>query len=183
MNKFKHSLLIFLFLNIFINCKNINGWPINSSGTVQTNWTGTWHGIVDTYPKGELGYGWNVTWEIGTYPMIDNTCTTWRAIYTENDVVQIDKNNQFCRGRDSNDLFIRESGGGKIAVQQIHDELISPFKSQNAFVVVRMRMREDILEEEVLMTDDNPAIENVIVSLRIQSVHKIKMKRMSIYNV
>ncbi|UJR12792.1 hypothetical protein I4U23_016966 [Adineta vaga] len=57
-------------------------WPINSSGTVQTNWTGTWHGIVDTYPKGELGYGWNVTWEIGTYPMIDNTCTTWRAIYT-----------------------------------------------------------------------------------------------------
>ncbi|CAF0993761.1 unnamed protein product [Adineta steineri] len=150
------------------------------SGTIQTNWTGIWHGMVKTYPEGQLGDGWNVTWEIGAYPLVDNSCTTWRIIYTQNGAVQIDKNNHFCRGRGSNDLFIRDSGGGKIAVQQVNDGLVSPFKSQDAFVVVRMQMREDTLEEEVLMTDDNPAIENAIVSLRLQSIHKIKMKRMSI---
>jgi len=153
---------------------------MSESGTVQTNWTGTWHGVVEAYPEGQLGAGWNVTWEIGSYPMVDNSCTIWRAIYTENGTVQAIKDNRFCRGRGSDDLFIHESGGGKVAVQWINDVLVSPMKFNGVFAVVSMRMRGDTLEEEILITDDNPGIQNVLVSVRAHSIHSIRMKRMSI---
>jgi len=153
---------------------------MSASGTVQTNWTGTWYGVVEAYPEGEVGAGWNATWEIGAYPMVDDSCTIWRAIYTENGTVQAIKDNRFCRGRDSDDLFIHESGGGKVAVQWINDVLVSPFKYQDVFTVASMRMRGDTLEEEILITDDNPGIQNVVVSVRAHSIHSIRMKRMSI---
>ncbi|CAF4510943.1 unnamed protein product, partial [Rotaria sp. Silwood2] len=52
-------------------------WPISPSGTVQTNWTGTWYGVTEAYPEGTVGSGWNVTFEVGPYPAADNSCTTW----------------------------------------------------------------------------------------------------------
>jgi hypothetical protein len=156
-----------------------SGWPMDASGTVQTNWTGTWHGMLEAYPEGEVGAGWNSRWEIGTYPRVDNSCTIWRIIYTVNGTVQATKDNRFCRGRGSDDLFIAEGGGGKVAVQWINDMLVSAFKHTGVFAVARMRMRGDTLEEQILTTDDNPGIENVVVSVRAHSIHSIRMKRMS----
>ncbi|CAF1531644.1 unnamed protein product [Adineta ricciae] len=172
---------MFLCLIIIISCKTIHGWPSNTSEIDKNDWTGIWFGVVEGYPKDALGVGWNVTWEIGSYPMIDHHCTTWRIVYRSENVIQLEKNNEFCRGNDSNDLYIRDKNGGKAAVQWIDDVLTSAFKSQGSFAIARMKMHKNILEEEILLTDDKPAMDNVVVSLRTLSFHSIKMKRMSFH--
>ena len=155
---------------------------MSACGTYQTNWTGIWHGVMEAYPVGQLGAGWNAMWEIGNYPMVDNSCTKWHIVYTENGVVKQDKDNRFCRGDGPDDLFIRDRSGGKIAVQWINDVAVSPMKSDGVFAVVTLRMRGDTLEEQVLVTDDNPAVPNVIVSVRAHSIHTVKLKQMSNFN-
>jgi hypothetical protein len=126
-----------------------------------------------------LGHGWNVKFEIGPYPMIDNKCTTWRSIFTDNGIVQITKDYRFCRGRSADDLYIDE-GVGTVAVQWINDVLVSPFKFAGVFAVASLRMRGDILEEEIVMTADNPAVKDTLVSVRAHSIHLKKMRRISV---
>jgi hypothetical protein len=153
---------------------------MSASGRVQTHWTGTWHGILEAYPEGEAGAGWNVTLEIGIYPVVNDSCTIWRSIFTDNGTLQATKDYRFCRGRIDDDLFIDEGGGVKIAAQWINDVLVSPFKYKGVFAVSSMRMRGEILEEEILITDDNSSIEGVVVSVRAHSIHLMTMRRMSI---
>jgi hypothetical protein len=148
---------------------------------VNTNWTGTWNGVVEAYPDGELGSGWNVTLEIGLYPMVDGSCTTWKSTFTENGAVQTVKDYRFCRGRGATDLFIDEGDGVTIGAKWINDVLVSPFKYKDVIAVASMRLRGDILEEEILITDDKPAIKDVVVSIQAHSIHLMRMKKVSAY--
>ncbi|CAF3947411.1 unnamed protein product, partial [Rotaria sordida] len=151
---------------------------MSASGTVQTNWTGTWYGATEAYPKGTLGNGWNVTFEIGPYPMVDNNCTMWRSIFKENGTIKLTKDNRFCREHGPDDLYIYDgSSGVKVAVQWIHNMLVSSFKYNDVFAVATMRMRGDILEEEILITGDNPAIKDVMV------VHLLDLPNEMLFNI
>jgi hypothetical protein len=152
---------------------------MSASGLVQTNWTGTWHGVVEVYPEGQFGDGWHKTLVIGSYPMADETCTIWNGTFTQHGVVQLIKDYRFCRGHGATDLYIDEGSGGVLAVQWINDVLISPFKFNGVFAVSSIRMRGDILEEEIIIADDKPAAENSVVSMRAQSIHSIKMQRIT----
>lgn len=153
------------------------GWPISILDHVQTNWTGMWYGTVEAYPEGETGTGWNVTLEIGPYPATDYTCTVWRSIFSEHGVIQTTKDYRFCRGCGADDLYIDEGGNVTIGSRWIADVLVSPFKYKGVYAVDQMRMRGDILEEEILITDDNPAIDNVVVSVRPQSIHMMRFRK------
>ncbi|CAM2696671.1 unnamed protein product [Rotaria socialis] len=147
---------------IVVECKN-NGWPLSESGTTQTNWTGTWHGVLEAYPEAEQGSGWNVTLEIGPYPMTDGACTIWRSTLLENNIRQGLKDYRFCRGRGADDLFTDEGSGVTISAQWINDVLVSPFKYKGVFAVSK----------------DKPGIEDVVVSIRAKSIHLMKMRRIS----
>jgi hypothetical protein len=153
---------------------------MSGSRNRQTNWTGTWHGVIEAYPEGEAGSGWNVTLEIGSYPMVDNSCTIWRSIFSEYGVVQGTKDYRFCRGYGVDDLYTDEGGGVTIGARWINNVLVSPFKYKDVFAISSMRMRGDILEEEIIITDDNPAKENVVVSVRPKSIHLMTMKKRSV---
>lgn len=65
------------------------------------------------------------------------------------------------------------------AVQWINDVLVSPLKYKDAFAVPSIRMRGDTLEEEIIMSDDKPGAENIVVPMRAQSIHRKKMKRIT----
>ncbi|CAF2813705.1 unnamed protein product [Rotaria sp. Silwood2] len=156
-----------------------SGWSMSKSGLEQTNWAGTWNGVMEAYPESELGSGWNVTLEIGPYPMVDESCTKWRSTFTENGVVQAIKDYRFCRGHGAEDLYTDEGGGVTIAAQWINNVLVSPFKYKGVFAVHRMQMRGDVLEEETLIVDDTQASPDVVVSIRAHSIHLIKMKKIS----
>ncbi|CAF1376429.1 unnamed protein product [Adineta ricciae] len=156
----------------------MNGWPTNELGRNPTNWTGIWYGIIETFPKNELGSGWNVKLEIGNYPMKDFTCTIWKSIFTENDSIKTIKDYQLCRGNHLNDLYIDEGNNVTIKIQWINKMFISSFKYKGVLAISTMKMFENILEEDILIIDDYPADENHVTSLRIQSIHRMKMKRM-----
>ncbi|CAF3977573.1 unnamed protein product [Rotaria magnacalcarata] len=111
--------------------------------------------------------------------MVDDSCTMWRSIFKENSSIKLTKDNRFCRGHGPDDLYIHDGGGGKIAVQWIHNVLVSPFKYNGVFVIASIRMREDILVEEILIIGDNPAVQNVTLSVRAHSIHIKALKRMS----
>ena len=149
------------------------------SESVQTNWTGKWHGSIEAYPEGEAGHGWNVTLEIGEYPTIADMCTVWRSVFTENGTIRAVKDYRFCRGCGIDDLYIDEGANVTIAAQWIKDVLVSPFKYKGVFALSSMRIRGDILEEEIYITEDNPAVDNVVVSVKAQSIHLMRMKRMN----
>ena len=153
---------------------------MNEWGTNATNWTGTWFGAMEAYPDGEAGNGWNVTLEIGLYPEADNSCTIWRSTFTEHGIVQTIKDYRFCRGCGADDLYIDEGGGVTIGARWIHDVLVSPFKYKGVYAVSMMRMRGIILEEEILITDDPPiSSEDVVVSARPNSIHLMRMQKLS----
>ncbi len=155
------------------------GWPFSASGLVQTNWTGTWHGVIEAYPEGQLGDGWHKTLVIGTYPMTDETCTILSSTFTEHGVLQLTKDYRLCRGHGATDLYIDEGTGGVLTVQWINDVLIASFKYKGLFTVSSLRMRGDTLEEEIIIAEDKPTTENKVESIRTQSIHLIKMKRIT----
>ncbi|CAF3888710.1 unnamed protein product, partial [Rotaria magnacalcarata] len=120
-------------------------WPPSTSGLIQTNWSGTWHGVIEAYPEGQIGDGWHKTMIVGSYPMTDETCTTLNSTFTEHGVVKLIKDYRFCRGRDASDLYIDAGNAGKLVVQWINDVLISSFKTNGVFTVSSLRMRGDTL--------------------------------------
>lgn len=152
---------------------------MSASGLIQTDWTGTWHGEIAAYPEGQVGDGWHKTLVIGSYPMTDETCTTWNGTITERGVVQISKDYRFCRGHGATDLYVDTGNDGILAVQRISNVIVSPFKHKGVFVVSSLRMRGDTLEEEIIIAEDKPGDENSVVSMRALSMHIIKMKRVT----
>ncbi|CAF4697456.1 unnamed protein product, partial [Rotaria magnacalcarata] len=154
-------------------------WPPSTSGLIQTNWSGTWHGVIEAYPEGQIGDGWHKTMIVGSYPMTDETCTTLNSTFTEHGVVKLIKDYRFCRGRDASDLYIDAGNAGKLVVQWINDVLISSFKTNGVFTVSSLRMRGDTLVEEIIIAEDKPGDENSLVSMRTHSIHLIKMKRIT----
>ena len=156
-----------------------SGWPASASGLVQIDWTGTWHGTIETYPEGQVGQGWHKTMIIGSYPMTDETCTTWNSTFTEHGVVRLTKDYRFCRGRNATDLYVDAGSAGTLTVQQFNGAFVAPFKHMGLFTVSTLRIRGDTLEEEILMVDDKPGAKDTLVSMRALSVHLIKMKRTS----
>jgi hypothetical protein len=145
-------------------------------GKTQTNWTGTWFGVLKTYPTSLGGPEVNVTMEIGPYPMVDHSCTVWRNTYVEHGVVQQIKDYRFCRGNGADDLYTDEGNNVTIAARWIDNVLVAPFKYKGFFLVVYDRMVGDVLEEEILTVEDQPAADNV-VSMRPLTIHLIKLKR------
>ncbi|CAF3995165.1 unnamed protein product [Rotaria sp. Silwood1] len=172
-------LLVFSSIDIVAVQSTKDGWPFSASGLVQTNWTGTWHGVIEAYPEGQLGDGWHKTLVIGPYPMTDETCTILNGTFTEHGVLQLTKDYRFCRGHGATDLYIDAGNGAILAVQWINAVLITAFKHNGVFTVSSIRMRGDTLEEEIIIADDKPGAENNVVSMRTHSIHFIKMKRIT----
>jgi hypothetical protein len=117
--------------------------------------------------------------EIGNYPKTDNSCTIWKSVFTSNGTSKGMKDYRFCRGCGPEDLYIDEGNDVTIKAWWISDLLSSPFKYMDVFAVSNMRIRGDILEEEIIITEDNPAIPNIVVSVKAISIHRMTMKKIA----
>lgn len=139
------------------------------------NWSGTWHGQVKTYPKGELGDGWNVTFILGSYPLTDETCTIWKKTFSQHETIQLIKDYRLCRGKNESDLYVDEGHGIKVSVQWIDHILITSFKYNGLLTISSMQIRHDLLEEQVIVTQDLPSDKDKFVSMQTKSIHLTKM--------
>lgn len=140
------------------------------------SWAGTWRGPLTNFPARAGAPHIEVTMEIGPLPTDDNTCSTWRSTYKEGAVVRQVKDFRFCRGTGADDLYIDEGDGTKLAARWLGDVLVSPFKYDNILLISTIRLRDGILEHEIISVDDKPAIKGVVPMLP-RRIQRMELRR------
>lgn len=149
---------------------------VTATAQVAPSLTGTWTGTLVNLPLKPDAPRIDVTMDIGPMPTADHACTPWKTTYREAGVIKQIKDYQLCRGAGANDLVIDEGGGVKLAARWIGDVLVSPFKYGKLLLVTETRVRGDVLEEEILTVDDQPATEG-IVPLTPRSLQRLTLRR------
>ncbi|MBL8207064.1 MAG: hypothetical protein JNM09_22715 [Blastocatellia bacterium] len=143
------------------------------------HWAGKWRGTLVNLParaNAQSAKPVDVLMEIGGVPMADNTCTAWRTTYSEGGAVKGVKDYKLCRGTGADDLFIDEGNGIKLTARWLGDMLVTPFKYDNLLLLTTNRLRRDVLEQEIITIDDQPAIKGV-QPLRARSIQRIELRR------
>ena len=141
-------------------------------------WEGKWSGKLTNLPVKPDAPLIEVTREIGAFPIADNTCSTWKTTYSEAGAVKQVKDYKLCRGTGSGDLYIDEGNGTKLPARVIGDALISPFKYDNILLISTMRMRGEVLEEEILTVDDKPATTGV-QPMQAKGIQRLDFRRVT----
>ncbi len=139
-------------------------------------WEGKWKGTLKNLPAKPDASQVEVTREIGAFPMTDNTCAMWKTTYTEGGAVKQVKDYKLCRGTGADDLFIDEGNGTKLTARWIGDALVSPFKSGNLLLISTIRLRGEVLEEEILTVDDKPAATGVL-PMNAKGIQRLELRR------
>jgi hypothetical protein len=83
-----------------------------------------------------------------------------------------------CRGKGPQDLFIDEGDGIKLTARYIGTTLYSPFKVDKLVLVSAVRLRNNLLEHEILTFND-PGPATGVISMIPRGVQRIEMKRVS----
>lgn len=138
--------------------------------------TGTWRGTLVNEPARPNAARIDVVREIGPMPAADHTCTMWKTTYSEGGVVKQVKDYTLCRGTGPNDLSIDEGGGVRLPARWIGDVLVTPFKVGQILLVVHTRLRGNVLDEEILTVDDQPATTG-IVPLTPRTIQRLTFTR------
>jgi hypothetical protein len=143
------------------------------------NWAGKWRGSLTNFSLRAGAVAIEVTMEIGAFPVADNACTQFRSTFAEDGKVRQVKDYRLCRGKGADDLFIDEGSNGiKLTARLIGDTLVSPFKYDNLLLISSMRLHGDVLEEDILTVDDQPAVKGVL-ALRPRGIQRITLKRVA----
>lgn len=142
-------------------------------------WTGTWIGSLYNFPSKDGLPLVDVKLEIGPFPLTDNSCTMWRTTYSKDNKVQQVKDYRLCRGNGVADLAMDEGDGLKLAMQWIGGVLVTPFKYDNLLLISTMRLREEILEEEILTMNDVSGTSGV-QSMRAHGIQRVVLKRVKL---
>lgn len=143
------------------------------------HWAGEWRGTLTNFPARANAPRVEVLMEIGGVPMADNTCAAWRTTYSEGSTVKGVKDYKLCRGTGADDLFIDEGNGIKLTARWLGDVLVTPFKYDNLLLITTNRLRRDVLEQEIITIDDQPAVKGV-QPLRARSIQRIELRRVSL---
>lgn len=140
------------------------------------HWAGKWRGTLTNFPARANAPRVDVLMEIGGVPMADNTCAAWRTTYSEGGAVKGVKDYKLCRGTGADDLFIDEGNGIKLTARWIGEVLVTPFKYDNLMLMTTNRLRRDVLEQEIITIDDQPAVKGV-QPLKARNIQRIELRR------
>lgn len=155
--------------------KYVRKMPVEAKPMV-ASWEGKWRGNLTNVPAKAGATPVEVTMEIGAFPASNNSCTMWKTTYSEGGVEKSVKNYQLCRGTGATDLYIDEGGGVRLPATVIGDALVSPFKFDNTLLVSTMRLRGEVLEQEILTVDDKPAVKGV-QPMTAKGTQRIELRR------
>jgi len=138
-------------------------------------WEGKWKGTLVNLPTKPGAAPVEVAMEIGAFPTTDNVCSVWKTTFSEAGEVKNVKDYKLCRGTGAADLYIDE-GGVRLPARIIGDALVCPFKTDDTLLVSTMRLRGEVLEEEILTVDDKPAIKGVL-PMTAKGIQRLEMRR------
>ncbi len=139
-------------------------------------WEGKWSGKLTNLPARPDAPAVEVTREIGAFPSADNTCSMWKTTYSEAGVVKQVKDYKLCRGTGAADLFVDEGNGIKLPARVLGDSLVSPFKYDNTLLISTVRLRGEVLEEEIITADDKPATSGV-QPMQAKGIQRLELRR------
>lgn len=142
-----------------------------------TAWAGTWEGRLVNYPERSGAPVVDVTRELGEVPMVPGTCTPFKTTYREGGAVKGVKDYRLCRGG-ADSLWVDEGDGVRLPSRIIGGVLISPFKAGKTLLIAQMRLRGDVLEEEILTVADAPATDGV-VGLGARGIQRLEFRRVN----
>jgi hypothetical protein len=131
---------------------------LSAAAAEGAEWAGVWKGSLTNSPPAPNAKAVEVTMEIGAWPAADHGCAMWRSTYREEGVVKQVKDYRLCRGAGAEDLFLDEGNGSKLSGRWIGDMLVVPFKYNKFLVISTMRLRDGVLEEEILTIEDGPVL-------------------------
>jgi hypothetical protein len=140
------------------------------------HWIGKWRGTLVNLPARANAPRVDVLLEIEGVPLADNTCAAWRTTYSEGDTVKGVKDYKLCRGTGADDLFMDENNGIKLTARWIGDVLVTPFKYDNLLLITTNRLRRDVLEQEIITIDDQPAVKGVL-PLKARGIQRLELRR------
>jgi hypothetical protein len=140
------------------------------------DFSGSWVGELKNYPARPDAPSVTVRREIGGFPEADNACAAFKTTYIENGVERAVKDYRFCRGKGANDLYFDEGGGVHLAAQWLGDALVAPFKYDDIVLVSVLRLRGDVLEEEIYTIPDSGSHKGV-APLVAKSLQRLELRR------
>jgi hypothetical protein len=139
------------------------------------SWAGAWEGRLVNYPERPGAPVVEVTRELGEVPTTAATCTPFKTTYREGGDVKAVKDYRLCRGG-ADSLWVDEGDGVRLPSRIIGGVLVSPFKAGTILLVSQMRLRGDVLEEEILTVADAPATQGV-VGLGARGIQRLEFRR------
>ncbi|MCE2902492.1 MAG: hypothetical protein ACK6DP_20000 [Gemmatimonas sp.] len=166
-----------LIAAVFILCAPVAPALAQTPSTPDA-WHGTWQGTLVNFPGRRDAVPVEVTREIGVLPTADSSCAALRTTYREAGVVRGVKDYRLCRGRGPEDWYVDEGGGLTLSARWLGDALVASFKYDALLLVTTMRLRGDLLEEEILTVDDRPAVQGPL-SLGTRSLQRLTLRRVA----
>ena len=154
------------------------GAPPAGAQSGVAEWAGVWRGALVNLPLRAGAPTVDVTREIGPLPSADSTCGLWRTTYAEAGVTKGVKDYQLCRGAGPDDLYLDEGGGVRLSARWIGDVLVSPFKFDDLLLVSTIRLRGEVLEEEILTAGDKPAVSGAL-PLPARGIQRLTLYRVA----
>jgi hypothetical protein len=142
------------------------------------DWTGTWRGSLVNLPVRQGATPVEVVREVGRIPARDSSCTALRTRYLEGGVERAVKDYQLCRGAGDADFYIDEGDGVRLTARWIGDALVAPFKYNTRLLISTTRVRGDVMEEEILTVDDQPAV-NGVRPLVPRGIQRLELRRIA----
>lgn len=139
-------------------------------------WEGTWKGQLKLLPSKPDAPTTDVTMEIGAFPSADGQCTTWKTTYMEGSTIKSLKDYKLCRGNGANDLFMDEGNGVRLPGRVLGDAFVVTFKNDETVMVFTLKLRGEVLEQEILIVDDKPAAKGV-VTMEPKGLQRIEFRR------
>jgi hypothetical protein len=140
------------------------------------DFSGSWIGELKNYPSRPNAPSVQVKREIDRFPEVDNACSAFKTTYLENGVERAVKDYKFCRGKGANDLYFDEGGGVHLAAQWLGDVLVAPFKYDKILLVSALRLRGDVLEEEIYTIPDSDSNKGV-APLVAKNLQRLEFRR------
>lgn len=149
-----------------------------SAGALDPSWTGIWRGTLENHPGKSGAEAIDVEFEAGPLPVKEGDCATWRTRYSSGGALRHLKDYRLCRLAGEGEYVVDEGDGIKLPTRLLGDTLYSIFKFDNHLLTVITRKRGDVLEQEIVSADDQPAGKGV-VTLHPRSVQRLRLLRVT----
>jgi hypothetical protein len=142
----------------------------------ELGWEGVWKGSLVNLPSRPGAKAVEVTREIGPWPAGSESCAIFKTTYREEGQVRGVKDYRLCRTATPGHYVLDEGGGLKLDADWLGDVLVSCFRMKNLLLTTTLRVREGVMEEEIVSLNDEAPGAGV-QSLKPRNVQRLVLRR------